>query len=311
MRDGGINEIERQEARFSDTEFKPYLDSLKFDCLVRNLTQKTIEGYYERLGHFFTYLSKKGITFPEINRRVIQGYIMSLQGNVSDETINGRIRVYKRFFNHLVDEGLWDQENPMSGIKLLKTAKKIKPVLAPADVQKIMSSLDRTKFEGQRNLVMILLFWDGMLRKNEALGLKLDDIDLNGRLIKVFGKGRKERMVPLGNKTLRVIHTYLIKWRRQYPGGHLICMRNGEPLTDRHCHRILQRIAQKHNMKLYPHLLRHSAATWYIQQGGNPAVLQKIMGHTSLLVTQNYLHLSNTDAVNSYNSFSPSNSLRV
>jgi site-specific recombinase XerD len=303
--------IKRVEARYSDSEFKPYLDSFKLDCMVRNLTPKSIDVYFERLGYFFGYLREHEKTLERVTKRIIQEYILSLTGKVSDETVNGRIRACKRFFNHLEAEGIWESDNPAQNVKLLRTAKKIKPVLSPDDFQKIISSFDRKRFEGARNLVMILLMWDGMLRKGEVLGLKLSDIDLEGRLIKVFGKGRKERMVPLGVKTLRILHQYLIKWRSKFPGDILICMRNGQPLKDRHCHKIISSIGKKLGLILYPHLLRHSAATWYIQQGGNPAVLQRILGHTSLLVTQNYLHLSNADTVASYESFSPSNCLRV
>ncbi len=146
-----------------------------------------------------------------------------------------------------------------------------------------------------------------MLRRNEVLGLKVGDIDLNSRLIKVFGKGRKERMVPLGVKTLKVLHQYLVKWRSKHSGDFVICMRNGEPVTERHCHKIIQRIGKKHGVKLYPHLLRRSAATWYIRQGGNRAILQGILGHTSPLVAQKYLHLSSQDALRFYNSYSPAN----
>ena len=77
----------------------------------------------------------------------------------------------------------------------------------------------------------------------------------------MFGKGRKERLVPLGVKTLKVLHQYLIKGRSRYPADHLICMRNGEPLTEPHCHKIIQRIGERNAVKLYPHLLRHWAAT--------------------------------------------------
>jgi site-specific recombinase XerD len=311
MGNGAVSNIIRVESRFRATEFKKYLDLFKLDCQVRNLTEKTIDVYYERLGYFFSYIKDEGISFQAICRNTIQQYILTLIENVSDETVNGRIRAVKRFFNFLCDEGLWEGQNPISGIKLLRTTKKVKPVVKSDNVQKLLAASDIKTFEGARNKVMILLFWDGMLRLNELLGLKTSDIDLEGRLIKVFGKGRKERMVPLGVKTLRAIHQYLIKWRSRYPGDHLICMRNGQPVTERHCHKIVQRLGEKVGIKLYPHLLRHSAATWYIRQGGNPAVLQKILGHTSLLVTQNYLHLSNADTVKSYDSFSPANCLRI
>jgi site-specific recombinase XerD len=155
------------------------------------------------------------------------------------------------------------------------------------------------------------MMWDGMLRRNELLALKLTDINLDGRLIKVFGKGRKERMVPLGVKTVRALHQFLARWRSKFPGDTLICMRNGEQITERHCHKIVQQLGRKNGVKLYPHLLRHSAATWYIRQGGNPVILQGIMGHSSLTVTQQYLHLSSKDAVDSYDKFSPANALRL
>jgi len=311
MRDSVTTNIERVEARYGATEFKKYLDSFNLDCRVRNLTEKTIDVYYERLGYFIGYLTDQGIGLNKINKTVVQEYILSLKDNVATETINGRLRAIKRFFNHLEEEELWTDRNPTKGIKLLKTEKRVKPIVTPKELQKIIASLNGKTYEANRNRVMILLFWDGMLRLNELLNIQMADIDVDARLVKIFGKGRKERMVPLGLKTIRAVHQFLLKWRSKYPGNHLICMRNGLRLSERHCHKILQGVGQKVGVKLYPHLLRHSAATWYIRQGGNPAVLQKILGHTSLLVTQNYLHLSNEDTVSSYNSFSPSNCLKI
>jgi site-specific recombinase XerD len=306
-----IRKIDRVESQFTGSEFGSALSAFKFDCELRNLSNTSIACYHERLAYLFANLEEQGFTLTDATRRTVQDYIMSLKGSVSDETINGRIRVYRRFFNFLVDEGLWEGDSPMAGIKLLKTAKKVKPVVEPDVAQRILSSINKKTFEGNRNLVMVLLMWDGMLRKKEVLGLKLTDINLDGRLIKVFGKGRKERMVPLGVKTVRVLHQFLIRWRSKFPGDTLICMRNGEPVTERHCHKIIQQIGRKNGVELYPHLLRHSAATWYIRQGGNPVVLQGIMGHSSLTVTQQYLHLSSKDAVESYNKFSPANALRL
>ena len=311
MRTSVMSKADKVEQTWRGTVFEPYLSAFRFDSQVRNLTPKTLDCYLERLGDLFVSLQEQGKSLPEVDKATVQGYALSLKGRVSDETINGRIRVYRRFFGFLVDKGLWESDNPMTGVKLLKTAKKVKPVVDPETVQKIVAGISRDSFEGMRNLLMVLLLWDGMMRKNEMLGLKVSDINLNDHLAKVFGKGRKERMVPLGVKTLKVHHQHLIRWRSKYPGDHLICMRNGEPLTGRHCHKVIQDLGKRHGIVLYPHLLRHSAATWYIRQGGNPAVLQGILGRTSLLVTQNYLHLSSQDAVNSHAQFSPSNCLRV
>jgi len=91
----------------------------------------------------------------------------------------------------------------------------------------------------------------------------------------------------------------------------VFCQRNGKPITSRHCHKIIQEIGKKAGVALYPHLIRHSAATYFIRQGGSPVILQKILGHTSLTVTQNYLHMSNQDMVDTYSRFSPSNAIQV
>ena len=118
-------------------------------------------------------------------------------------------------------------------------------------------------------------------------------------------------MVPLGSKTLRILNQFLVRWRSKFPGDHVIAMRNGEPLTERHCHKLVQQLGKRHGLHVHPHLLRHSAATFYIQQGGNPAILQRILGHSSLTVTQKYLHLSNEDAARSYDTLSPGNAVRL
>lgn len=295
----------------NDLKFIQYLESFEFDCRVRNLTPKTISVYHERLGYLSRYLCEQSIAIDDTTKKPIKDYILGLQGRVSDETINGRIRAFRRFFNFLVEEELWNGSNPMTGIKPIKAVKRIKPVVDADVIQKIISSINRKTFEGHRNLLIVLLLWDGMLRKNELLNLKTFEIVVESRLIKVFGKGRKERMVPLGNKTLRVLQQFISRWRSKFDGEHLICMRNGQPLKDRHCHKIIQQLGRRQGVELYPHLIRHSAATWYIRQGGNPVILQGIMGHTSLSVTQQYLHLSSQDALDSYNSYSPSNSLRI
>jgi len=311
MRNYNLDKIERLKSNFRDSEFGEYLESFRFDCQIRNLTDKTISVYLERLNYLFKYLQMNQISFNELNKTIIQDYILYLKNRVSIETINGRIRVYRRFFNFLIDEKFWDDNSPMANIKLLKTEVIIKQVIEPEIIQKIIRSISKKTYEGNRNRIMILLFWDGMLRLNELLNLKYNDFEPETRLIKVYGKGRKERMVPLGLKTIKSLRYFIKRWRKKYSGEYLVSMRNGFPLSERHCHKIVQSLGKNSHTKLYPHLIRHSAATWYIQQGGNPVILQRILGHSSLSVTQRYLHLSNEDAINSYDSFSPSNCLKI
>ena len=294
-----------------NSNWKTYVDAFVFGCKIRNLAPRTLNVYAERLGYLARYLEEKGVDIEDVTKPDIQNYLLSLIGNVSDETVNGRIRVYRRFFNYLEEEGLWNRPNPTHKIKLIKTEKRIKPVLDAEQIQTALQTLNKKTYEGYRNLTMVMLFWDAMIRKEELITLKVSNLDLRTGLLKVFGKGRKERQVPIGARMIKTIHFYLNRWRNGTTGELLFCQRNGKPITSRHCHKIIQQIGKKSNVALYPHLIRHSAATFFIRQGGSPVILQKILGHTSLTVTQNYLHMSNQDMVDSYSKFSPSNALSI
>jgi site-specific recombinase XerD len=267
--------------------WKTYIDAFIFGCRIRNLSPRTLNVYAERLGYLARRLEVKGIDIENVTRQDMQDYLLSLIGKVSDETVNGRIRVYRRFFNYLEEEGLWEKPNPAKKLKLVKVSKRIKPVVLPEQIQRVLQSLNKSTYEGYRNLTMTILFWDAMIRKEELITLKVDDVDLRTGLIKVYGKGRKERHVPMGAKMIKTLHFYLNRWRNGTPGNLVFCQRNGKPITSRHCHKIIQDIGKKVGVNLYPHLIRHSAATYFIRQGGSPVILQKILGHTSLVVTQN------------------------
>lgn len=294
-----------------DSHWKTYVDAFVFGCKIRNLSPRTLNVYAERLGYLARHLEARGIDIEGVKRQDIQDYLLTLIGNVSDETVNGRIRVYRRFFNYLEEEGLWEKSNPTHKLKLIKASKRIKPVISPEQIERAIRTLNKSTFEGYRNLTMIMLFWDSMIRKEELITLKVESLDLRGGLLTVYGKGRKERQVPMGAKTIKTIHFYLNRWRNGTAGNLVFCQRNGKPITSRHCHKIIQDIGKKANLDLYPHLIRHSAATYFIRQGGSPVILQKILGHTSLNVTQNYLHMSNQDMIDTYDKFSPSNAIIV
>jgi integrase/recombinase XerD len=206
---------------------------------------------------------------------------------------------------------MWTKPSPMLKMKLVKAEKRIKPVLLPEQIEAIIKTLNKNTFEGYRNLCMIMLFWDAMIRKEELTTLKTADIDLRAGILKVYGKGRKERQIPMGAKTIKTMHFFLNRWRSTYPGELVFCQRSGKPITARHCHKIIQDLGKRVAIDLYPHLIRHSAATFFIRQGGSPVILQKILGHTSLTVTQNYLHMSTQDLVDNYSRFSPANAIRI
>lgn len=292
--------------------WRTYLDTFLFGCRVRRLTEATINVYSERLGHLARYLDTKHVDIDNLTKRDLQGYVLSLLGKVSDETVNGRIRAYRRFFSYLEEEGAWEgKPNPTRGLKMVKCERKVKEVVTPTEYELALSCCNRRTFEGYRNFALMLLAWDGMLRRAEIAGLATEHVDLKAGLVRVFGKGRKWREVPVGAKAIKILHYYLTHFRAELGGDKLFCAKDGKSLSYRHIHQIFERTGNRCGIKLAPHLIRHSAATHYLRLGGSPAILSRIMGHSSLAVTSVYVHLMPTDLVNSYEQFSPANSLHV
>lgn len=295
-----------------DVKFRDMLEQFYYDCKVRNLSPDTLRGYGERLANFYAFLQNRKIPFDALSRQTIQDYIISLKGRVSDHTVNGRLRVLRVFFRMLLREGLWLKTNPMEKVSLIRSENTLKPVLTPDQIELLLSVPNKRVFTGYRNFAMLLVFWDSLIRLSELINLKSEDVDLRQGLIKVYGKGRKERMVPIGAKTARALHYYWVKYRKPISGEVFFCQRNGRSLDKRNVQRILERIGKRARIHVSPHLIRHSAATWWIKQGAQPMYLQNLMGHTSMSVTQRYVHLASVDDLKKHHQkFSLADSLRI
>lgn len=286
------------------------VESFLFACKLKNLTAKSMQGYGERIAYLMRWATTEGKDLDQLTKHDLQKYITHLINNVSVATINGRIAVFKVFFRHLKAEGFIEVD-PMSGISKLKQPKLIKDVLTPEDMGKVLSQLDRKTFHGCRDFTMILLTFDAMLRLNELLSIRVDQLDLNSGLIKVFGKGRKERHVAFSPMTAKALHTYVTRFRRRINGDLLFCSLDGDRIQYRRAHRIFSNPAVRAGVKLHPHLARHSGATQFARSGGSLAVLQKALGHSTLAVTERYVHLGDRDIVDAYERHSPAASIRV
>lgn len=291
-----------------DDKWKRYLQEFVYDCRVRSLTPRTIDTYCERLSCLSKFLDAKRIDIEDIDRKVIRTYVMETINTVSDETIAGRIRAWRRFWNFLIDEELWTGPNPLAGIKI-RCEKKLKELVSPKQFDSVLSACNKKTFEGYRNYAMLLTAWDTMIRRAEIQNLTVDNVDLDSCTIKVFGKGRKWRYVPISAKTIKVLHRYMHKFRNGVGGTSLFCNRNGQQISYTHIHQICRRTAKRAGVSLGCHQIRHSAATEYIRSGGPLAVLSKILGHSQIGTTSIYVHMSVDDAVRSYERFAPASSL--
>jgi integrase/recombinase XerD len=286
------------------------LESFYLRCRMLNLTPVSLQDNADRLSYLLKYAHLRNLELDALTPQDLQTHLLSIVDINSPMTVNGRITVYKTFFKYLYEEGLIST-NPAGSLRKLKVPLKLRKTVAPEEMAKVLMACDRKTFYGDRDFCMMLLTYDSMLRLSELLALKLSDLDLQGRLVKLFGKGRKERYAPFSSKTARALHLYLVKHRPRITGDLLFPMRDGNRICAHQGHRIFMRAGKAVGVKLHPHLLRHSGASEYIKQGGNVAVLSRILGHASLSTTQIYLHLSGADLLNDFERLSPTGSLKI
>ncbi|PKK82080.1 MAG: hypothetical protein CVT49_15485 [candidate division Zixibacteria bacterium HGW-Zixibacteria-1] len=289
-------------------ESQKLLQSFYLRCRMMNLTPTALQADADRLRYLLKYTHSRKLELDALTVRDLQNYLLSIIDVISPITVNGRITVYKTFFKYLYDEGLIPM-NPASGLHKLREPIRLKDTVTPDEMVRVLTTCNRKTFFGSRDFCIILLTYDSMLRLSELLALKLSNIDLQGRLVKLYGKGRKERYAPFSGKTAKAIYTYLIKFRSKIEGDLLFPRLNGGQLKRLGGYHIIQKAGKRAGIKLYPHLLRHSGASQYIRQGGNIAILSRILGHSSLKTTQIYLHLSGEDLLNNFENLSPTSGM--
>lgn len=237
-------------------------------------------------------MEKAGVPFEQVSSLNIKEFIASLQDReLSDYSINAYLKVLRIFFGFLKSEGLLDgQANPMEKIKLLRTEMKIKPVLSPEDIQRVLNVFDKRTFTGCRNFAMVYTFYDTMIRLSELCNIKLTDLNMIEQNIKIYGKGRKERYVFFGKKLAKYLQLYLYGFRENVSGEYLFCKADGTYLPADQVQHIFRRYSKKVGIHFNPHLIRHSAGTQWIRNNGNPLCLQNLMGHSSFRTTHTKLH---------------------
>lgn len=174
-----------------------------------------------------------------------------------------------------------------------KAVRKIIQILSKLEIKKILDRVERTTYTGIRNETIILLLLDTGLRCAELVGLCIKDLYLGGQCLKVMGKGQKERIVPFGDRTARAIQRYLNLRPQAFSSEKIFLNQDGEPLTENALKLVFRRLAKKADIpRLHVHLLRHTMATNFLLNGGNPIKLQRILGHETIEMTRKYIDMA-------------------
>ncbi|MFH2057801.1 MAG: site-specific tyrosine recombinase/integron integrase [Pseudomonadota bacterium] len=230
---------------------------------------------------------------PEgIDKTDIRKYLAYLvRARKSKRTVSRKLSALKSFFDYLVTTGKL-AINPADAIPFPKLEKTIPKFLNIDDLFKLLDSIQTTTWMDKRNLAMFETFYSTGMRVSEMEGLNINDIDFERQMIKVLGKGSKERIIPVGKRALDAINNYRAVLKENH--GPVFLNKNLTRLSARSIRRTLDKLVQECqlNVPVSPHMLRHSFATHMLDSGADLRGIQEILGHASLSTTQIYTHVS-------------------
>lgn len=278
-----------------DTGFENFKNYLK---LERGLSDNSIKSYYYDLVLFKNFLVANKVNDTPFNCKseTIKNYLYKSFSDKKSRSQARSISAIKSFFNYLIFEG-YIKESPISNIEAPKQEKKLPVVLTEDEIKNLINSFDLNHGFGQRNKTIIEILYGTGIRVSELVNLKLSNIFFKENIIKIIGKGNKERFVPLGEIASDEMKIY-INDRNQLKidsksSDVLFLNRYGRRLTRSMIFKIISDASKRIGLdkKISPHTLRHSFATHLIKNGADLRTIQLILGHESITTTEIYTHL--------------------
>lgn len=279
---------------------------------VEGYSDKTLELYDYVFTRFIDYLSQEKLV-TEITPKEIRQYLKSLMDDgLKNTTVAIHFRHLRAFFNWLTDEN-YLKEPPTAGISEPKTPKKFPRILTKKQIQKLLLAAKQRKgrWSSYRNYAMLVVFIEMGLRLNELINASLNDLDMKNRSLKVHGKGAKDRKVYFGKKTFRTLRQWL-KIRDYKPeqtwDDTIFISQNGDKLKERNVDHLVTKVQKKaglENIKVSPHVLRHTSATLAVENGLNAFQLKQQFGWEEIETALRYVHLSDKSLQESYTNSSP------
>lgn len=272
-----------------------YLEYLK---VVKKYSDKTIESYYDDLTLYNEFLGNNFINILDIDYDTVKEYMKYLYSlNISKSSISRKLSSIRGLYNYLVREDIV-KDNYFNRINNPKKDKYLPKFLKDEETNKIFEVCKYDTPINQRNSVIIELLYATGIRVSELVNIKISDIDINERTIKVLGKGSKERMVIFNNHTKKAIEIYLNDGYHEFnklSSGYLILNKDGNKLSERYIRNIINKLVTKAGLdiKISPHTFRHTFATDMLEDGSDLMTVKELLGHESLNTTSIYTHVTN------------------
>lgn len=273
------------------TMIRAYLEYLDGE---RNYSHHTIVAYEQDLRQFSDYLTSAGFTsFSRVRKDALRGFVsMLMQSGISRKTVARKTASLRSFFKFLRHRGSI-QTNPTLGLATPKLEKKLPVYLDEHSAERMLDRPDRATSDGKRDAAILELFYGTGIRLGELIGLNIGDADLAEGTLRVRGKGRKERVVPIGRKASAALKRYLAD-RDGGSSDPLFVLHSGKRCYPRWVSRMVTKYisAVSELEKRSPHVLRHSFATHLLNNGADLRAVKELLGHESLSTTQLYTHVS-------------------
>ncbi len=276
----------------------------------KGYSQHTVRNYLNDLGQFSEFLCSRGnsahkertddFAIEAIDPLIIREYVGSFYGRLTRTSIARKLSALRSFFLFLEKQGL-NMRNPAADIATPKLEKYVPTHLPVDDVFRLLERPDRKKPLGLRDLAILEVLYSCGIRAGELEGLDMASIDFGERLVKVTGKGNRERVVPIGRQALKAVKDYLDvthdirrKAGEVLPDSPLFINFRGGRLSARSVGRIIKRYVKEAGLtsEISPHSMRHTFATHLLDGGADLRSVQELLGHASLSTTQKYTHVS-------------------
>jgi len=282
-----------------DALLAPVEAFLDYARVEAGLRPHTCAAYQRDLADFARFVRSRGIpSLLEVQRAEVTLYLFALrQQGLAASTVARRLSALRSFYRFLVREGQASSD-PTEDVTGPRLSRRLPRVLSVEEVARLLAQPRLDRPEGLRDRAILELLYASGLRVAELVALDVPDVDLEAELVRVVGKGRKERVVPVGSYAVRALRDYLERGRarlvRRHASSALFVSRSGRRLGRQWIWTILRRYAAQAGIRVAvsPHVLRHSFATHLLEGGADLRAVQELLGHANIATTQIYTHLT-------------------
>ena len=293
------------------SEIGDFLDYLTYE---RNVSINTVGAYRDDLESFVGFLCNDYFTMGRdlvdlrtVDHLTIRAYLAHLaRRKLARTSIARHLSALRTFFKYLMREGL-AEVNPARGVATPKREKHLPSVMQTSEIALLLEQPDLSTNLGIRDRAWLELLYASGLRISELVGIDIDDIELRARLVKVRGKGSKERIVPFGSKAEEAVRAYLAVREGDAEENALFLNYRGARITTRSVRRLFEGYLRDASLRagISPHTMRHSFATHLLNAGADLRGIQELLGHASLSTTQKYTHLNDWQLIAVYKKAHP------